>query len=309
VKMIRFLLCLALLISFVSVTFPAETREQKLAAALDAIAIDPSDSPERIVKNAVRRMSHGYIGQSEVLARIAWPTVDRDPRLAVEARRILVEYGDHAMLAMKNSLRRAGKEHSADIIKAMNEAFEWVPYGIPVDYMPAMLEALWNGSPEARLLAMKTMTRHGASGGLLQIIDSAIEYPSLVPTAIECLGTLGNEKARFYLDSVLRGDNPEHRKAAAWALGNIRGEAHAVLVDAMKSDDPEIRKTAALAIIPVAGPSELTAMHEYVYRYPEDDPETVEAVREAAERLEIAIEEFRKSQQTEEPGLGTSDNP
>jgi hypothetical protein len=108
---------------------------------------------------------------------------------------------------------------------------------------------------------------------------------------------LKNERARFYLNDIMHGDNPEYRDAAARALANIRGEAHTLLTKALLSDDPAIRKSAALAIIPVAGPSELTAMHEYVYLFPEDDPETVDAVRKAAEELEIKIEEFNRLQQ------------
>jgi hypothetical protein len=277
-----------------------EGRDRIVAESIGDIPNHPEDTPEEAVARAVARAGKDYHAQAEILAGIAWPTGPMDPALSKVARRILVEYGADGMRALRKSIRRAGPGYSGDVVLALTQAYEYVQSGIPQDYLPAMLDALWDGSADARRLAMLTLTRHGENSGILPMMDSAYEYPELTTTVIECLGRLRDERARFFLDSHLRSDDIAIRQAAATSLAQIGGIALEMLVRGIREEDDHLRQLSAIALSTVAGPDELTALHEYVGAFPEDDPAAVGAVRRRAEYIERMIEAYHNLQQDQD---------
>lgn len=286
-------ICLVLAVSAAYAGIQPTISEQRAAASVAAIAESPDDEPEVKVTKALKRVDFDAKAQAEVLARLAWPTLEIEPEVSAVARGRLVEYGGDGMLAIRNSIRRAPKEMSGDVMKALVQAFEYVPEGIPLNYREAMIDALWDGNAEARSIAMVTLARHRESAGLILMIDTAHEYPALKRLVIECLGRIGNERARHFLDEQLRQGDPDIAFAAAIALAQIGGPAFENLGNAMKDPRAEVRQVAALALSSVAGPEELTLLHEYVTEYPDDNPSVLKKARERAMYIEELLDTYQ----------------
>ena len=232
--------------------------------------------------------------QAEALARLAWPAQPGDPEVAAFARHKLVHYGRHGIGAIRDSIKQVKPEQQADVVTAFLEAFKQVSSDIPPDYLPGLEEAIWFGTREARKHAMSEIARFRFTPALLPIIDAAIEDPELLPSSISALAQMGSDRARFFLEKVMNEGDAGLRSGAAAALAQIGARALQPLKTAMRSEDKELRLVAVRALLPVASVDDLSALHEYVYSYPDDDPGLVRAVRESA----VALENLLDAQQT-----------
>lgn len=272
-----------------------------LAVSLGAgVAAAPPQEAERVVLDALAGVE-SIPEQARVLARLAWPDPETNvgPEVSAYARAMLVGYDSKGMQAMAESLRRCGPARSADIVAALVEAMKGVSAGIPVHFLPALEEALWIGSPDAQRIAMAEVARFGYDRAVLPIMDAAVEHPSLVPDAIDALATMRNDRARFWLGEIVESGSDDDSAAAAAALARIGGPALATLQDLCLSEDPRVRRRAVLALAQVAGPDEVTTLHEYLYSFPDDDPQTLGIVRASAIRIEKWIDQFHAGQGTE----------
>lgn len=237
--------------------------------------------------------------QARALAELAWPDEPKgDPRVRALARRQIVGFGDHGLAALQERLLSGPKRYAADITSALIETRLVVSSGLPAQYLPAVYDALWFGPPDAKRLAMAELARFRYFPALLPIIDAAHEYPRLTPSAIESLGQLGDERARFYLGEVLQAGRPPQHEAAANALARIGGLAIETLRDATASPRAEIRGAAIDALIPVSRVEDLTILYEYAAQFPEDDARRVELVVQRARQLESLVEgaQYRDSE-------------
>ena len=271
------------------------------AIAGNLLAVDPVDpEAERVVLDAMAR-AENIPDQARALALLAWPDPDRAvaPEVSAHARKVLVEFDSKGMHAIRESLQRCDRSVSGDITAALVEAMSRVTAGIPIDFFPAVEDALWYGSPEAQRLAMGQAARYGYGRAVLPIMDAAVESPELVPDAIEALAALRNDRGRFWLGDVVRGGSGEERSAAAAALARIGGPATQTLRELCLDADPETRRVSVLALSQVAGPDEVTTLHEYLVSFPDDDPRTLEVVRAAAVRIEKWIDQFHAGQGSE----------
>ncbi len=256
-----------------------------LALALVAPAFGGESSPEEIVEQALRQAG-SIPAQAEALARLAWPAEEKDPALAAFARDKLGGFGMHGMKAIRRAIQWVKPEQQASVVATLLQAFRWVTADIPPDYLPALEEAVWFGTREARRLAIPELARLGYQSALLTLMDAGLEDPELLPLVIEALEQLRDDRARFFLERVMRENLGGQRQAAADALGRIGERARVPLKAALRAEDPALRIAAARALVAVASVDDLPALFEYVYRYPDEDPELVRAVRERAEALE-----------------------
>lgn len=264
-----------------------------VALAAPAGAADTPDETEAIRKSIFSAMAEAtdIDGQARVLATMVWMPEDQDPEVRAQAREILIGFQENGMAALRWALREVPESQQADVVRVLLLAMKRVPAGLPVDFLPTLDEALWFGTAEARRLAIPAIADYGDTARMLPVIDCAYENPELKPLVVESLGRLGNPRARYYLEEVLLTD-PANRDAAAASLARLGRESLVPLKAALLSEDPAVRKSALQPLLEIAGPTELTALHEYVYRFPDDDPEDVAAARETAVRIEKAIEEY-----------------
>jgi len=69
--------------------------------------------------------------------------------------------------------------------------------------------------------------------------------------------------------------------------------------DAVLSEESATRQAAIIAILPVTGLDDLTTLHEYVYRFPDDETEVLTQVRARAEQLEMLWEKRQDLESTD----------
>lgn len=230
--------------------------------------------------------------QALALADLVWPREGRpDPDVAPLARAELVEFGQHGIPALRATLRRVDPVWSADITAAVVEASLRVTEGVPIDFVPALEDALWHGSADAKRLAIPELARRRYASALMACADALFDHPEIAPIVIEALGDYGLDKARHTLATALDGSDPEQRALAAAALARIGGRSLETLRDASLSPRVEIRELAIETFLPISGPNDLTALYEYVARYPDDDPELREKVLLRATQLEALLEQ------------------
>ncbi len=245
--------------------------------------------PNEVVHEAMARADQ-IPAQAVALAELAWPRVPGDPRVAALAREVLVHFGEPGVTAMRRALPTVKPEQQAEVVKALLETFPTFPGAVPPDYVLTLEDVLWIGTREAKTLAIPELARLGDEGGVLPIIDSTLDEPGLRPVSIPALGTLGNERARFFLERMLHEGGPGNRELAAVALARIGGKAHDLLRQAVRSNDKEVRLAAVRAMLPTLTVDDLTVLHEYTAAHPDDDPGTYKAVTAAAGLLEKLLE-------------------
>ena len=273
-----------------------------LLGGAQALAGDWAVEETQAVVDAAKSRAGAIPEQARALVELAWPEEPKgDPRVRALARRQIVGFGDYGLSAMQQRLVSGPRRYAADITSALIETRLVVASGLPAQYLPALYDAVWFGTPEAKRLAMAELARFRYFPALLPIIDAAYEYPRLTASAIESLGQLGDERARYYLGDVLQSGRPPHHLAAANALARIGGRAIETLREATTSPRAEIRGAAIDALIPVSRVEDLTILYEYVAQFPGDDARRLELVVQRARQLESLIEgrQYRDSTEPE----------
>jgi hypothetical protein len=271
----------ALIVALLVCGIPANASENE--------AVDP----EAILNDAVSRAGDPR-AQALALVRLAWPDEPGTPGLAEAARTRLIGYGQDALPALREGIQLVKPEHQADLVTVMIEARQLVLSGIPTGWKTGLTDIMWFGTREARLRALPELARARVGQAVLPIIDAAIEDPELLPSAIVALGKIGDRRARFFLEEVMLEGDPALRPDAAVALANIGGKAIFPLKAALRSDERSTRLNAVRALLPIATIHDLSALYSYVYAHPDDDPDTIQAVKSAVtalEKLAAGVEE------------------
>ena len=225
-----------------------------------------------------------------VLARLAWPDGERNPRLAAAARQDLVNFGAKAVPALRVSIRRVKPIYQSDLTAALLEARRMSPAGTPLDFVPALEEIVWFGTSDARRLAIPELTKTGYARPLLAIIDVAYENPELTEMVVTAIGFFHNDRARHFLSEVLERGSHHERERAGRSLARIGNRALGTLRDAVLSDQRPTREAAMGALVEVATSNDLSILQEYVELFPEDDPILASRVRERIDKLLASLE-------------------
>lgn len=285
----RYALTLLGLVLVLGVQPPAlgARRAKKTAPPPAAVTLDAA-AAQKVVEEA-KAKAVTIPGQVQALLALAFSPGEVDPAVQEAARRELVAFNEHGISDMALAVPRVPAQHRAALVQTMMLAFRQLTFGLPTDYIPALESAIWFGDHATRELAIPELARFRQRGATLTMVDAATEDPSLIPLVARATGQIGDPRARFWLEKVLRGPDPALRGEAAVALARIGGPALVPLKDAMRSEDRALRETACRALLPVAGLEDVTALHEYVTARPDDDPALVEAVRTAANLLEEAM--------------------
>lgn len=250
---------------------------------------EPAD-PGRVVREAVAK-AKSIPAQAEALARLAWPDDGvADPQVSALARQQLVGFGDRGLQALQERLVTADNRFGADITSAVIETRLVVTAGLPPQYIPALYDAVWFGSQDAKRLGMVELAEYRFLPAMLVFIDAAYEYPEITETVIRSLKRLGDDRARHYLGQLLLSGDPDHLQLAADALAAIGGRAIETLRDATASTRAEIRGAAIDVLVPVSGVDDLTILYEYVAQFPDDDPQRIDLVLQRAAQLESMLE-------------------
>ncbi len=265
-----------------------------VAASCGAFAAAPlaPEEADRVVREALfGKLSHA--AQAEELVQLAWLRPGVPPEVSERARAELEGWGARVIPTLRRAMERVRTDQTASVVRTILVARESDRAGIPLEYVAALVDALWIGSPEAKRAAIPYLAMQGEKLAVLPLIDSALDDPALVPDVVRALGVIGDDRARFWLEKVLHGGGPGDREAAAVALARIGGRAMSPLRDALRSQNRDVRLAAARAILPVATPDDLTAFYVYLSEHADDDPATSQALRAAA----AVIEEKREAQQ------------
>lgn len=269
------------------------------AAAGPARNADP-ENPERVVQAAMSQ-TVDIPGQAAALVRLTWGETPADPAVAAFARTKLVEFGTYALPALRAALPRVRPEQQADVVRALIDTAATLQGRMPPDYLPAMEEATWYGTEDARRSSIPQLAKYRYVLSVLTIIDAAYEMPGLAPLCIEALGQVGDDRARFFLEKQLQEGKGEVPSAAATALARIGARALLPLKAALRSDRRPVREAAARAFIPVAGPEDASALYEYVSDHRADDAATVRAAQDAAVMLQ-KIQEAKEAADSSSSG-------
>jgi HEAT repeat protein len=249
------------------------------------------ESEARKIVNRAKAEAGSIEGQAEALARLAWPAGPYQPDVAALAREELVLFGEHGLAALRAAVERVDPLYSADVTAALIDARRLVRSGIPPDYLPALEEVVWSGSPDARRLAIPELAKVQYTLATLACIDSAIDDPSLRGLVVRSLARFKDEGARFYLEEILLHGPDDLRETAARSLAQIGGEAKQPLHTAVLSPDPVVRLPAIRGMIPFLRMDDLNVLYEYVAQFPDDDEEILAEVRAKAQVLEQIFEQ------------------
>ncbi len=264
-------------------------------AALPAIAdVEIIDSEVIAALDQAKAGKSTSHARARALSLLAWPpSMDLpDPRISAAARWQLVGFGDKGMRALRQQVREAKPRYQADVVATIIEARRNSPSGpTPPDYLPALEEAIWFASPDAKRLAMIEISRYMFPPAVSSTIDAMHLHPELIEISIETLARLRDRRARFFLLQVLEGARPDRRLQAAGALARIGDHAVYALRLAAKSEDPAVRRAAIDALLPVANPDDLTLLHEFVGLRLDEDGELLERIRQRAIELERELEQ------------------
>jgi hypothetical protein len=231
--------------------------------------------------------------QAQALVDLAWPTDGPGrPLVAAMARQELIGYGSHGLEALREALFNVGPEHQADVTATLIDARRSEKHGNPKTFLPALEEAIWYGSIEARRLAMAEISKFVFPTAVLSTIDAIYENPELALHGIRALGRMRNDRARFFLGRTLNHAAPRYKKAAASSLALLGDTGFQVLRYAVRSETREVREAAVRALLPFAAVEDLTALYEYLDSHgPTDDPQVLARIRERATQLETMLEE------------------
>ena len=268
----------------------AGRRSRKADAPQPPPAAAPTDaaSAQKIIEDAKAR-AVSIPAQVEALIALGFPSVPSDPAVREAARNELILFGEHVITPLAEAVPRVTPENRAPLVQTLMAAFRRLSYGLPTDYLPGIESAIWFGDHAARELAIPELARFHQRGATLTMVDAATEDPSLSAVVIRAMGEIGDPRARFWLETQLRGSDPTLRADAAVSLSRIGGPALVPLKDAMKAENRALREIASRALLPVAGLDDITALHEYAAAFPGDDAALLEAVRTAAAMLEEAL--------------------
>ncbi len=254
-------------------------------------SVAPAEDPQMILARA--RAAAGSIEEQALsLARIAWPaeSVSVDHDLRARARQELENYGEDAWPALRVQLRLAPPVLRADIAAAIVGARRRHRHGLPPEFLSALEDALWAGTPDAQRIAMKELSRYRYPPALLPIVDAAQADPRLQRPAILALGRMNDDRAAAFLGEFLdRGPDIE-RRLAAQSLAQIGGRSLDVLRLATRSATKAVRTEAVRALVPIAGLDDLTVLHEFVGQHPDDGTEVVNPARDRVMFLESLLE-------------------
>ncbi len=276
------------------------TRRLALALAASAVLMigaaprpaKEAPDPDRVVREAMAK-AVAIPAQADALAALAWVPGDPDPRVRAKAKDELVDFADQGMDALWKAVRDAKPADQADVVNTLILAFRRIPAGLPAQYLPALDDAVWFGSREARVAAIPEIARFGMRGPALTIIDAAVEDPEVLPVAVDALGMMRDGRARFFLERVLHEGKPGIRERAAVSLSRIGEPGRAVLKNGIRSENKDIRLASIRALLPVATVDDLSSLYDYVRSHPDDDPATAKAVEGATTALEKALETQR----------------
>ena len=263
-------------------------------AAPAAAPTDPA-AAQKVVEEAKAR-AVTIPAQVDALLALAFPATPSDPAVREAARNELVVFGQHSIPALAAAVPKVTPENRTAVVQTIMAAFRRLSYGLPTDYLAGIEAGIWYGDHAARELAIPELARFRQRGASLTLADAAVEDPTLAPMVARAMGEIGDPRARFWLETQLHGSDRALRAEAAVALARIGGPALFPLKDAMKSQDRAIRETACRALLPVAGLDDITALHEYAFAWPDDEPGLVEAVRTAAAMLEEAMAARQESE-------------
>ena len=171
----------------------------------------------------------------------------------------------------------------------------------PNQYFDALERVLWNGSAVARQLTMYPLSTFRWTPAMIPLVDTAYEFPSLRPRAIETLRDYGDVRSLLFLREVLATGTPEERELATWSLQAISPGGAATLRDFLSHRDPLSRGLAAKALLPIATEDDLAAYYEYLEAFGDSDDATIVAsVRRRVEQLEARIREELADELAEE---------
>ncbi len=231
--------------------------------------------------------------QAQALVDLAWPPDGPgNPLVAALAREELVGFGSYALPALREALLRVGPEHQADVTATLIDARRSVRSGSPQDYLPALEEAIWYGSIEARRLAMAEISMFVFPPAVLSTIDAIHENPELMLHGIRALGRMRDDRSRFFLGRTLQHAAPRYKKAAASSLVLLGDTGLQVLRNAVRSETREVREAAVRALLPYAAVDDLTALYLYLDSHGSTDgAEVLDLIRERASGLEAILEE------------------
>jgi HEAT repeat protein len=247
--------------------------------------------PDRVVAETMARAGD-IPAQANALVALAWPLDGGDPAVRAKAEAKLVEFGDHGMDALWKALFKVKAADQVDVVKTLLLEFRRLDSGLPPEYLPALDDAIWFGTREARLVAIPEVARFATQGPVLTIIDAAIEDPEILPTAVQALGAMRDGRARFFLERVLHEGKPGIRETAAVALARIGAPGRAVLKTAIRSDSKDIRLIAVRALVAVATVDDLSSLYEYSRAHADDDA----AAAAAVESVTVALEKILEAQ-------------
>ncbi len=276
---------------------PCSSRSRRLVvwvlflATMPALAAGTSD-PQEVINQALTR-AVAIPAQAESLCELAWPSDGPgDPLVAAMARQFLVGFGTYGLNALREAMFRVRPEHQADVTATLIDARRSESAGTTPDYLPALEEAIWYGSIEARRLAMAEISKFVFPVAILSTIDAIHENPELMLDGIRTLGQMRNERGRFFLGRTLNHAAPRYKEAAAAALVLLGDSGFQILRNALLSPTGEVREAALVALLPYAATNDLTSLYVYLEAHATtDDVELIERVRERTAELETVLEE------------------
>lgn len=264
-----------------------------------ATAPTPEAADRAILDVLATKSSHEE--RTEELVQLAWLRDGVPGEISAAAERRLGLYGARIIPALRRALPRVRVDQTAAVVRTILVARESQEANVPLDFIPALLDTLWIGSPEAKRLAIPLLAASAERFSVLPMIDSALDDPTLTPDVIRALGAIGDDRARFYLEKMLHEGGPGDREGAAVALARLGGRAMSPLRDAVGSNDRDVRLAAIRALLPVASPDDLTVFYVYLTEHVDDDPATAQAVRAAASVIEEKLEAQRAADAASTP--------
>jgi HEAT repeat protein len=251
----------------------------------------PSPTPDMAREAVVAALAAGgdIPGQARNLAKLAWPAGKRDELVSARARVELENFGDHAMLALRDALNSVKTEYTEEVVVTTIGAQRQSRIEMSSTHLPILLDTLWVGSHAAKVRAIVALAETHSPVAVQPLIDSAIADPSLAQSVIELLGAMRYQPARFYLEKVMMEGSPALRPVAASSLAQIGGAAIVPLRNALKTDSRDARLLAARAILPAANEYDIGAIYEYIEKHGDDDPGVTQALKSLAAKIEAAI--------------------
>jgi hypothetical protein len=228
-------------------------------------------------------------GQARNLAHLAWPEGTRDEAVAALARRELENFGDHAMVALRDALNSVQLAYTEEVVATTLAAQKASRVELSHEHVATMVDALWVGSREAKTLAIAALEMDLTPLATGPMIDSALDDPQLAPLVVDALGKMRFQQARFYLERVMMEGPAALRPVAAASLAEIGGAALGPLKNALKAPSRDARLLAVRSLLPAATEYDLGALYEYVEKHGDDDSALTQAVKASTANIERAI--------------------